>query len=300
MENVLVVIVTYNAVNWADKCFRSLRESSVPVSVIVIDNGSSDGTQDFIKKSYPEIELYQNSENQGFGKANNIGLQKALNEGYDFVYLLNQDAWIYPDTIEKLISVYKSNSEYGVLSPMQMEANMHYLDNNFAFNVLGNSNNISSSLISDMFTKNLKDVYSVNFVMAAHWLITRECLLKVGGFSPTFYHYGEDDNFLNRVRYWNLKVGIVPSAVAVHDREKRKESIEKKIYITKFVHVLIDVSNPLNKIDLGKYIKAYVLGALRYRQKWLLSYALKLFKQRKKIRLNYEASLKPCAFLCKK
>ena len=54
---------------------------------------------------------------------------------------------------------------------------------------------------NDLATGELKDVYEVKFVQAAHWLISRECLERVGGFSPSFPHYGEDNNFCNRAQY---------------------------------------------------------------------------------------------------
>ena len=68
------IIVTFNAMNWAEKCFSSLRKSSVAVECIVVDNGSTDGTQDFIKENFSEIILIKNDENKGFGKANNLSL----------------------------------------------------------------------------------------------------------------------------------------------------------------------------------------------------------------------------------
>lgn len=78
------IIVTYNAMKWAEKCFSSLRNSSIPVHTIVVDNGSIDGTQDYIKSQFPDVELIQSAENLGFGKANNIGIEKAYKNGADF------------------------------------------------------------------------------------------------------------------------------------------------------------------------------------------------------------------------
>ena len=130
----LVVIVTYNAMQWAERCFDSLRKSTIVPDVFVVDNGSTDGTQTYIHEHYPEVIFQQSKENLGFGKANNIGLQYALDNEYDYVYLLNQDAWVMPDTFEKLIIVHKEHPEYGILSPFQMEANMEHIDKNFKKN----------------------------------------------------------------------------------------------------------------------------------------------------------------------
>lgn len=297
MEKILVITVTYNAMNWAEKCLNSLRSSNIPVDVLIIDNGSNDGTQEFIKNSYPEVQLIQSPINLGFGKANNIGLQKVLDENYDFAYLLNQDAWIFPDTLEKLIKAYHSNNGYEVLSPMQMEANEHKLDYNFAINVIGNLQNISPQIISDLYTGRLESIYEVKFVMAAHWLISRKCIEQVGGFSPTFPHYGEDDNYLNRVNYWNFKAGIVPSSIAVHDRENRTATKEKVLYITKYIQVLVAVSNPNKPVNLSKYLKLYLRLFFSKKGDWIGKYLLRLYKERKQINLNFISSLNQCAFL---
>ena len=78
MRRILVIIVTYNAMKWADRCFGSLRDSRQPVDVFVVDNGSADGTAEHIRNHYPEVMLHCAGENNGFGKANNIGLEYAL------------------------------------------------------------------------------------------------------------------------------------------------------------------------------------------------------------------------------
>ena len=59
MNQVLVIIVTYNGLKWMKKCLDSIRQSSIPLDTIIIDNGSTDGTQDFIKKEYPEMKFVQ-------------------------------------------------------------------------------------------------------------------------------------------------------------------------------------------------------------------------------------------------
>lgn len=298
MQNrLLVVIVAYNSMQWAKRCYDSLRASAVPVDVITIDNGSTDGTPDYIRNNYPEVELIEKGENLGFGRANNIGLQKALNEGYDYVYLLNQDAWVEPDTFAKLIDASLSHPEYGVLSPMQMKADLSHLDDRFVTYAIGEQQNARPYLLEDLYFDRLAEVYDTNFVMAAHWFITRRCLETVGGFSPTFYHYGEDNNYLMRTRYWKFKIGIVTSAIAVHDRGDSNWSQDKMLYVTRYTQALVKASNPLCKWSVWSYIRENTVKAIKGRKKLLWDYAVRLFNERKQIDRNYRLSLKPCAFL---
>ena len=100
---ILVIIVSYNFESWIERCLGSLSESDYPVDTIVIDNGSKDHTIERIQTSYPHIRLIDNQSNLGFGKANNIGMQIALSEKYEAVFLMNQDTWIEPQTIQILV-----------------------------------------------------------------------------------------------------------------------------------------------------------------------------------------------------
>lgn len=219
---VYVIIVTYNAKKWIDRCFLSLRKSSIPLKIIVVDNGSNDGSQEIIKHNYPEVELVQSKHNLGFGKANNIGIEKAYDQGANYFFLLNQDAWVEPMTIELLVSKLKEDSSFGVLSPMHLNGEGDAFDLNF-------SNYISPvscpNLYSDMYLdKNLNNIYESLFINAAAWLMSRKCIEEVGGFSPSFFHYGEDVNYLHRMTFHNLKLGVFPLTNIFHDRLQREIS----------------------------------------------------------------------------
>ena len=88
-------------------------------------------------------------------------------------------------------------------------------------------------------------VVDVPFVMAAHWMISRNCLETVGGFSPVFRHYGEDDNWLHRASFHGFRTGFLAGCVAVHDREMRPFEKAASMRL-KCVASVVKVSNPLN------------------------------------------------------
>lgn len=229
---ILVVIVTYNAMKWVDRCLNSIRSVNRDkyvgiIETYIVDNGSKDGSQAYIMSHFPEVILYQSEKNLGFGQGNNVGIQYAIDNNYDYVYLLNQDAWVLSDTIDNLIEVNLRHPEFGVLGPFQTQANGNRLDENFLKNTCSYQSN--DKILNDMYFGTLDDAYPVPNVMAAHWLMSKDCIKKVGGFSPTFLQYGEDGNFSDRAYFHGFKVGIAPSAKAVHDREMRKESTAKSI-----------------------------------------------------------------------
>ena len=218
---IIAIVVTYNGSQWIDKCFGSLINCTIPVKILAIDNASTDGTPDIIRKNFPEVEVIETGENLGFGKANNIGLKRVLDEKSDFAFLLNQDAWIEPDTINKLIDISKENPEYGILSPIHLNGKGDAIDRNFQ-NYLAPAT--TPIIISDLFLNKLTPIYTTTYVNAAAWLLTFECIKHLGGFDPLFPHYGEDDDYINRALFHNVKIGIVPDAIIYHDRKYKNWS----------------------------------------------------------------------------
>ncbi len=290
MERILIIIVVYNGLAWLERCLTSIDNSTIDSDIIIIDNGSTDGSREYISAHYPNVKLILSEHNLGFGAANNIGIKFALQNNYSFIYLLNQDAWLEKTTLETLIDVSRNNPQYGILSPLQLNANCSKLDSNF-------TSCCTRELVSDAICKQrFKPVYAVNFVMAAHWLITRTCVERVGAFSPTFYHYGEDSNYVDRARYHGFKIGIVPIAKAVHDRGERVISvndIQRKLYTDS----LVTLSNPIISKRILRVCGRYVISYLKNRKHVKFSTFIKLMRDLKAIRNNRKISLSKGAFL---
>ena len=219
MENdmkIYVIVVTYKGMRWYDKCFSSLRESTIPVQIIVVDNTPGEEDANYIKTNFPEIHLIKTEENLGFGKANNIGMRYALDHGCDYVFLLNQDAWIFPPTIETIVRTSQLHPEFGIISPIQCNCELTQVHNG-VIDFLANPEQINHDLFSDIILGTIKDIYSIKEMNAAAWLLPRKTLEVVGGFDPIFLHYGEDWNYLSRVLFHGFKVGLMPRVYIVHD-----------------------------------------------------------------------------------
>ena len=128
-KKVYVIIVTYKGRQWYDKCFASLRDSTIPVQTIVVDNASNDGTVEYIREHYPEIHLIESKENLGFGKGNNLALRYAYEHDCDYVFLMNQDTWLTDvDTISKLVDLSQRYPDYGIISPMHVSPDKQSLN----------------------------------------------------------------------------------------------------------------------------------------------------------------------------
>lgn len=215
------IVVTYNGAFWIKNCIESLQNSTVSLKISVVDNVSTDNTVEIIRRYFPNVNLIVSSENLGFGKANNIAMRQAYDEKADYVFLLNQDAWIDSGTIKSLIEIHRNDPGYGVLSPVHLNGKGDAFDFKFAeYCEMSRCPGFSS----DTYLGTLKDVYEISFVNAAFWLVSRECIETVGVFDPLFPHYGEDLDYLNRVKYFGMRVGITPHYRGYHDREYRPYS----------------------------------------------------------------------------
>jgi GT2 family glycosyltransferase len=223
INKLFVVVVTFNSGHdWLNKCLGSIRCCTIPLKTVVIDNASADDSVAYIKANYPEVELFISTENLGFAKANNLGMKHALAAGAEHVFLLNHDAWFVEDCLEKLLNLQQSYPDFGILSPIHLNGTGELLDWNFT-QYLSSCHDDGRKLYTQLLKREkLDSIYSVSFVNAAAWLISRACIEKVGLFDTAlFVHYGEDSHFVQRAQYHQFKVGVAPECFISHDREKR-------------------------------------------------------------------------------
>lgn len=213
---VFAVVVTYNGLRWYDRCIGSLLTSDLPVTPIVIDNASSDGSADYIREHFQQVVLIESQENLGFAKANNIGIRYALDHNADYVFLLNQDAWLNEaDAISKMLEVFDKEENVGIVNPINMNGSHTALDEQYSTNMPG-------TMVSDMYIGQMKEYYPTQYINAAAWLMSAACIHKVGGFDTNmFVHYGEDNNYCHRVCYHNYRILIYTGRTVCHDREFR-------------------------------------------------------------------------------
>ena len=250
MKKLLVIVVTYNSMWWLERCL-----SSIPAwaDVYVFDNDSTDGSADFVKAHYPKAKLVRSAENLGFSRPNNLGMQWAIDHGYDYVYLMNSDAWLEAGALEKLVTASEAHPQYGVLSPLQMTDGYKELDKQFAKRcpvVAGH------------------DVYDVRRVMAAHWLVPVAVIKRIGFFAEELFpHWGQDDEWCQRLYFCGLKVGVVEEARVVHDRAYRQDPVETLVKRNYYTGSLVRLCNPARSIFLTfLFILPFTfVKALKYR-----------------------------------
>lgn len=279
---------------WIHHCLTNLRESSQLTDVFIVDNCSADGTREYIPTHFPEVIWEPQDRNLGFGQANNIGMRYAIDNGYDYVLLLNQDAYLGFDALEKMLAVSDGRS---LLSPLHLNGKGDSLDPMFRVSI---RNSIEeNSYLDDLVLRgrdSVKASYSATEICAACWFMPISLLKEVGGFNPLFFHYSEDNNYYQRMVYHGVKTILVPSASVCHDREGGHGNV--KAYNHKRLHrdflVILDNINiglPKMFLDLIKLLficilkdlpsGQYRLGGWSREMLWMMVNVGKIRKSRK-------------------
>ena len=265
---------------WYDHCLGSLCDSEMPIETIVIDNASTDGTVAYIKEHFPDTIIIESKENLGFAKANNIGIRYSLDHGADYVFLLNQDAWIEPNTIKILLDTFKQDEKIGIVSPIHLNGNKSGLDYMFA-------GYISREMFFDLYKNKIKPTYELEFVNAAAWMLKVQCISNIGGFDTLlFKHYGEDRNYCQRVIYHGFKILLNTQCTICHDRQDRKldneNTYRNQIFSQEYIDQKIHLGNINCAVNINTQIRMYYLYMLK---SVLCVNIKKLKKQIKEIKL---------------
>lgn len=264
-----IVIATYNAERWIKTCLDSALSSDYKAEIIVVDNDSKDQTVSIIKESFSQVHLIASGENLGFGKANNKGIEYGMVRGYRYFFLLNQDAYLEPNSLGYLIQTINENPTAGIVSPVHLTGRGDGLDHGF-----------KSGIKSPDFVRQFenqkwsKDGFDVPFVNAAGWLLSREAILKIGLFHPLFFHYGEDKNYVARVKHLRYRLLVDRRAFIRHDREDRGYNPLKedpyKNHERKAWQILLAPKNPssyLLLLGMALYNMGVVISKSRVKNK---------------------------------
>ncbi|MDJ1480364.1 glycosyltransferase family 2 protein [Cytophagaceae bacterium YF14B1] len=270
VPNVWAVVVHYNGEEWIHKCLQSLTESVLPLHIVVVDNNSTIQTGiQIIQNKFPHVTFIQSKENIGFGRANNLGIELAMANQADYIFLLNQDAWIESDTIKILISTSLNNPGFGIISPFHLDTTKSALEYGFSKYL---ETDKCPGIISDIYLKQTREIYPLSFVNAAAWLLTNNCIRTVGIFDPLFFMYGEDLDYCQRCQYHRIRIGVTPHATISHARphpsgQSSGKLTWKKSEKYKLQGNLLAVLKNINKslwVQIGTYFILLVKFSLRY------------------------------------
>jgi N-acetylglucosaminyl-diphospho-decaprenol L-rhamnosyltransferase len=216
---VSAIVVTYNGMPWIERCLESIRD----YETIVVDHGSTDGTLDLVRERFSEAKLIE-QENRGFGVGYNRGMRASE---ADYYLLLNSDAWVLGDAVERLVRFADANQRAAVVGPR-----LRNLDGTLQRSVRGfptlwrlsteylflrklapRSRALNAFYAGDFEHDRVLDA---DFLMAACLLVRRKATAEVGLFNERYFMFSEEVDWCYRFRQAGWRVVFFPEAEAVH------------------------------------------------------------------------------------
>ena len=206
-----VIIPNYNGIDFLKNCLESTTKSSVPASVIVVDNGSGDGSREWVKENYPRVKVIAFPENRGFCAAVNVGIRAAETP---YVFLLNNDTTVEPDCIQRLEAAMDGTQRiFSVGAKMLSMQNPELVDTaGDLYSAFGWAYAIGKGKRSERYIRR-RAVFS-NCGGAV--LYRKDYLERTGLFDENHFAYLEDVDLGYRARIAGFRNVMEPAAVVYH------------------------------------------------------------------------------------
>ncbi|PZX58487.1 hypothetical protein LV84_01696 [Algoriphagus ratkowskyi] len=226
--SVAVILVNWNGYAFTVDCLKSLRKVEFPdFKVILVDNDSQNDEGKKLKLNYPEIDLIENVANLGFAGGNNVGIKKALNDGYTHVMILNNDTAVEPDFLGQMIRRFQNSPNLGVVQPL-----IYFLhDRKKIWSAGGKWNQLLCRSITLGDRKSSEEYQAKNreldWATGCCMLITRNALLEVGLLNESYFAYFEDVEWSLRFREKGYSIELAADSVIYHEAgasSKKKHS----------------------------------------------------------------------------
>lgn len=208
VPHVTAVVLNWNNYDDTSSCIESLLDQAYEnLHVIVVDNGSTDGSAERIGSEFPSVDLVRTGENLGFGGGMNVGIERALENGADYVWLVNNDT-IYPDrgVLETLVRTAEERETIGIVTPLiraYPNTRETYFERGFIDERSYNADvhEGTRSLIDLRFDKDAIEVHAEgalvwnDFIPLCCALVRREVIEDVGTLPEEYFLYYEDADY---------------------------------------------------------------------------------------------------------
>ena len=212
MQNIAIIIVNWNGQRFLKDCLDSINKQNYRnFDIFLVDNNSTDGSLE-IARNYKNIKVIRNKQNLGFARGNNVGIKRALKEGYKFIVLVNYDTVADESWLENLVKRAEHNPEIGAVQSKIL------LSSSNCINTTGGELHfLGFSYCGNYKSKDIyHDVGDIPLFSGASVLISAEALKKAGLFDESFFMYMEDADLSWRIRQLGYKIMFEPKSVIYH------------------------------------------------------------------------------------
>ncbi|HEC35532.1 MAG TPA: glycosyltransferase family 2 protein [Anaerolineae bacterium] len=213
-----IVVLNWNGKDDTLACLRSLARLDYPAfEVVVVDNGSTDGSVPAIRERFPGVTLIENGENLGYTGGNNVGLRRVLEHSLDYALLLNNDTEVAPDLLRLLVAAAEADLAMGIAGPT-----IYYYDQPDVIWSAGGAIDWRRGR-TRMVGLDEQDTgqfgagpREVDFVTGCALLVKRAVLERAGLFDERFFAYYEEAEWCVRARRAGFRIVHVPQARVWH------------------------------------------------------------------------------------
>jgi len=222
-----IVIPTYNAHEWIEQCLDSIRlhGPGSDYELLVVDDKSTDDTAAIVREKFPDVRLFPNEKNVGFGRTVNVGLRAASGT---YILVLNNDTWMHEGALDAMMAYLDEHSDTGVVGPKVLSGDGSLQQQCRRRIPTPAAALLYFSGVAKLFPKNPKvagylmtaadenQTTEVDAVSGACLMVRRAVLDELHGFDEEYYLYGEDMDFCWRTKLAGWKVVYHPAATITH------------------------------------------------------------------------------------
>lgn len=214
---IFIIILNWNG--WKDtvECVEScLRLTYAAVTILLVDNCSSDGSEAILRGRFPGVTVIQTGDNLGYAGGNNVGIRYALENGADYIWLLNNDTVVDPAVLNEMVRVAERDPKVGMLGPkILLHSRPEYL------NCIGSTINLKTGQprlvgLGEKDDGRFDDIREMDTLSGCSLLVRRELVDAVGVLDDRFFLFYEETDWILRAKRAGYRMLYVPKARIWH------------------------------------------------------------------------------------
>ncbi len=214
VPKVTVLIPNYNGKKWLEKLLPTVEKTTYPnKEILVVNNGSTDNSGQFLKKNYPNVRVVEVKKNRGYAGANNFGVKFAKGK---YILFLNNDTQVTPSFLEPLVERMEKDNTVGAVQPQ-----IRHMVKKDVIDSIGSLFTFTGFLYHYGYFQSYKErkyqkELSVYSVKGACFLMSKEDYIDLGGIDESFVTYVEESDLCHRILLSGKKIVYVPKSVVYH------------------------------------------------------------------------------------
>ncbi|GFO68111.1 glycosyl transferase [Geomonas limicola] len=223
-KTVYIILLNWNGIQDTLECLESCRALTYrSAQIVVVDNASSDGSEDLLRQRYPDLPVLQTGSNLGYAGGNNVGIRYALERGADYVWLLNNDTTVHPEALSELVRVAETEREAGILGSKILsyaDPKLIWFAGGWVQADRGETGHVGLG-VPDL--GQFDAVTDTGYVTGCSLLVKREVIEKIGTMDEGYFLYFEESEWCLRAKRQGYRLLYTPGSVVWH-----KESVSTR------------------------------------------------------------------------